>query len=636
MIRATRSSLGKRSSSAIVSSPPPSPAPLKRAKTSASVVILPDGSYANKENIPPAPEPVERDALTRSPRLRVARQSSLRRESSSDVRMDNITTPPHTPTHSDSTSGDADRSDGLPRIPAPVFTPLKTPSRAMGALSLATPPSTPPPSLHSRARALLRSTSDADVVGRETERQIILDFLGPFLDPTAGPRSLATSLYASGKPGTGKTALVSSILASIPPDVGKSAYINCMGLKDLSLLWERVLMALGGSGSSKSRASSSSLQRLECALEREGTKCVLVLDELDAFGPAGLSAIFALPHRHVSTLRVIAISNDLIQSTSFTHRPSLALSFPAYSAADMQAIIRGRLSKLSAGDDSDASTQLIHPPALTLLVKKAAMHTGDIRYALEVLRRAIDLAAQEKAAKADCNGQVAMKHILDAFKSASTSRANPVATTSGRSPLDGCIGVLGLHARLALISVLLSHRRSSHNLSLEDISLSSVISDPFATPKSKSKLRRSVSQSSDSPTSPSRVYSLYTQIVSTPSSKFDPVSRSEFSDLLGVLETSSLISLPVTALASPSKSGRRSSRSSFCAPTIGAGPGDISLSVAEDEVLRAVLTKCGEGNVLEQEIGSIWERELKRIQQSLKRRGELKEEEKLAPEDYLS
>ncbi len=360
-----------------------------------------------------------------------------------------------------------------------------------------------------------------------------------------------------------------------------------------------------------------------------------MLDELDAFGPSGLSTIFALPTRYVSMLRVIAISNDLAQSTSFTHRPSLTLAFAAYSAADMQSIIRGRLSGLAAKDDSDALALLIHPPALTLLVKKAAVHTGDIRYALEVLRRALDLASEDEATKADCGGQVGMKHVLDALKKSShASRASATGTASGRSPLDGCINSLGLQARLTLIAVLLSLRRTSHNLSLEDISLSSVAANPFVTPKSKSKSPRSAAQlSSDSLASPSRVYSMYTQMLSTSSSKFDPVSRSEFSDLLGVLETSSLISLPVTELTSPSKRGRRAS--GFAGLVGGAGQGDISLCVVEDEVLRAILANSGEGNVLEQEVGAIWEREMKRIEQSLRKRGQLWEEEKLVPEGYL-
>ena len=360
---------------------------------------------------------------------------------------------------------------------------------------------------------------------------------------------------------------------------------------------------------------------------------LLVLDELDTFGPTGLSAIFALPTRHVSTLRIVAISNDLTQNTSFTHRPSLTLAFTPYSAADMQSIIRGRLSGLVGEDDSDALVQLVHPPALTLLAKRAAAHTGDIRYALEVLRRALELAGEEKVTKADCSGQVGMKHVLDALKKSGPASRAAVGTASGCSPLDECISSLGLQARLTLISVLLSLRRASNSLSLEDISLSSVVANPFTTPKSKSKARRSVSQlSSDSLASPSRVYSMYTQMLST-SSKFDPVSRSEFSDLLGVLETSSLISLPITELTSPSKSGRRAS--SFAGLVGGAGQGEISLCAVEDEVLRAILANNGGGNVLEQEIGAIWEKEVKRIEQSLKRRGQLREEGKLAPESYL-
>ncbi len=182
-------------------------------------------------------------------------------------------TPPCTPTRSGLPSGDEDEGTAVPQVPAPFITPLKVPAREVGSLSLATPPSTPPASLHSRARALLRSTSDADVIGRETERRFIMDFLTSFIDNSADSgRSRATSLYVSGKPGTGKTALVSSIMTSISHDAVQPIYVNCMGLKDLSILWERVLTALGESGPSKSKSSSSSLQRLERVLERGDMK----------------------------------------------------------------------------------------------------------------------------------------------------------------------------------------------------------------------------------------------------------------------------------------------------------------------------------------------------------------------------
>lgn len=84
MVKASRSSLGKRPSSVLGSSPPSSPTPLhKRVKTGASVVILADGSYANKENIPPVAESASRDAPARSLHARTARQSNFGRRDSS-------------------------------------------------------------------------------------------------------------------------------------------------------------------------------------------------------------------------------------------------------------------------------------------------------------------------------------------------------------------------------------------------------------------------------------------------------------------------------------------------------------------------------------------------------------------------
>lgn len=170
----------------------------------------------------------------------------------------------------------ADEEDRTP-LPAPQFTAaLKTPARELGALSLATPPATPPLALQARARALLRSTTDSfSVIGRETEAKVVRDFLAPFLsdETTDADSTVPTSLYISGSPGTGKTALVTSVINATRADELRTAYINCMGLKDINVLWGRVLSSLGEAGTSnRSRASASSLHRFERKLAESDFK----------------------------------------------------------------------------------------------------------------------------------------------------------------------------------------------------------------------------------------------------------------------------------------------------------------------------------------------------------------------------
>lgn len=188
--------------------------------------------------------------------------------------FDATSTPPATPVHDD-TSEDIVLDDPLP---APQFSPAKTPSRKLSKLSFATPPNTPRASLQSRARALLRSTTDSfNVIGRASERKFVSDFLQSFIDHKPSPsKSANTSLYISGSPGTGKTALVLSVLSTTQDDAVRTAYINCMGLKEINVLWGRVLPALGEpSTSNKGKAAASALHRFEQKLGEEDFKwCV--------------------------------------------------------------------------------------------------------------------------------------------------------------------------------------------------------------------------------------------------------------------------------------------------------------------------------------------------------------------------
>jgi cell division control protein 6 len=197
-----------------------------------------------------------------------------------EASVDTLFTPPHTPSVEHDASRFDDMSIDLP-IAAPDFTCSQdTPARAMAILSLVTPPITPSRTLHTLARTLLRSTTDSfAVVGRETERTFLSKFLQSFLDHTTTDaeecsEDLATSLYISGSPGTGKTALVKSVMTDLVDtrDDIRTAYINCMGLKDIEVLWGRILQAIGGAttSSKRTKAVSSSFTRLERRLSEDG------------------------------------------------------------------------------------------------------------------------------------------------------------------------------------------------------------------------------------------------------------------------------------------------------------------------------------------------------------------------------
>lgn len=306
-----------------------------------------------------------------------------------------------------------------------------------------------------------------------------------------------------------------------------------------------------------------------------------------------MQPIFALPASFPTSLRIIGISNDLALSTSTPSNnpkptPSLAtLNFAPYTAPEIQAILSTRLAE---------SSKLIMTPALSLLAKKVSSQTGDIRFAMEVLRRALEHAEKDK--KGQGNGVVGMKHVLDALRAKETS-----ASAAGNGMVAVVRG-LGLHARLVLVAILVASRRVKRALPLLSTHSASVLV-----------------KSSAATMSPSALHTLYTHLLThsaTEGGMFTPVSRNEFTDILGLLETMGLVSLtasPSALLFSPSKRGRRP-----------ASEGSVALAdgAREDDVVKGLTTvdASGAAGIKEEEVRRIWERESARVEKEAKARKE--------------
>ncbi|KAG9109215.1 AAA ATPase [Ceratobasidium sp. 392] len=520
-----------------------------------------------------------------------------------------------------------------------------------------TPPATPPTtlSLHARARALLRP-GPGEVIGREKERAVLTDFLSSFATGVANQScdiNQHSAAYISGAPGTGKTALVSEILRGVANGGLRGIYVNCTGLKEENSVWARVLEE-GGFGASKGKATSGSeKKRFEAVLKTNDVKCVVVLDELDFIlqTPSALSSIFSVADSAPLALRIIGISNTLTlgasgcQPTKATPTDFLTLDMPAYTADDIVKIVQGRLAPLTSLSKPDAlaptstlptgSPLVIAPTALMFLAKKIAAQTGDLRAALDAVRRTIELAEREVNPFAPSTtsksagpligptnnaGVATMKHVLDALR--------------GRDGLAGgqAIGSargLGMQARLVLVSILVARRRAAAGLVLLPVkSANNLTRTPSkAIPRTPSKAARATLQGS--PTKRSRVgdsemyeasalHAAYSAIL-TSDGAFAPVSRSEFQDLLGVLETGGLITIiGTTAGTTPSRGtpSRRKNAVTGGEPLVGLAEG-----VREEDVLRG-LGSAGAGGtagVKEEEAMALWERELKRSRRDVER-----------------
>ncbi|KAF8608765.1 P-loop containing nucleoside triphosphate hydrolase protein [Ceratobasidium sp. AG-I] len=561
------------------------------------------------------------------------------------------------------------------RMPSPIRTPSKAFLKSRGSptkksaqatprlpslvskLQL-TPPATPPTttlSLHARARALLRP-GPSEVIGREKERAILTDFLSSFVAGGSVGQSdgqaLHCAAYISGAPGTGKTALVSEVLRTITVDGLRGVYVNCTGLKEENSVWARVLEE-GNFGAPKGKASAGSeKKRFETALKTKGVKCIVVLDELDFIlqSPSALSSIFAVATAAPSALRIIGISNTLTlgasgsQPTKLNTNDFLTLDVPAYTAEDIVKIVQGRLAPLEAlGNPTPSASApttssltgaslVIAPTALTFLSKKVAAQTGDLRAAFDAVRRTIELVEREVnpfappamplhtlgggPSKPMNNAGVAtMKHVLDSLR--------------GRDGLAGgqAVGTargLGMQARLVLVSILVARRRAAAGLVLLPVkSVNSLTRTPSkAAPRTPSKTGRGAQPGSPSKRGragdaemyeASALHAAYSAIL-TSDGAFAPVSRSEFQDLLGVLETGGLITVVgATGNATPS---RRKAAGLGGEPLVGLAEG-----VREEDVLRG-LGSAGAGGtagVKEEEAMALWERELKRSLRDVER-----------------
>ncbi|KAL4080073.1 hypothetical protein V8B97DRAFT_689336 [Scleroderma yunnanense] len=591
----------------------------KRARVSLS---LQDGD-SNKENVPPFPiEPLGASATSPS--------TSLRRASTEII----------TPSHIQTTVARYASTSNMQTRPT-------TPATSMSALALSTPPPTPHATLlpiHARARALLRATCNGNstIAGRTVERETIKTFVTSSWED----QSANSSLFVSGTPGTGKTAIVNAILAELGENSSVDVIsVNCMAYQNVDALWGHLCDVFAASESIKTsprKGKAKVKPLLDDLLVSRKRKCLLVLDELDHIANSckSFSSIFLLSRKYAAILRIIGIANTHTLTASITLLGDDAagistLHFGGYSSAELVDVLNARLSPLYVCDDiqeaKKRTNKFLPTPTLTLLAKKVASQTGDVRMLFGVLRGAIDMAISSSCPNAEENPlatpvpSVTPNHILSALKaylpSNDTVRSNVAVSASLNSEIAIKVRGLGLQARLTLLSILLAMKRMEAFLPL-----SYSISFP---PKTPVKRTSSMPNSNKPPgLDLAQLHTYYSTVLErAEQGVFTPVSRSEFVDLIGVLETSGLVasSTSYSTAASPSKSGRRGfgRAASFGAMTKGAAAGQdirIADAVRIEEILRGlgISESLETTDPREEEVRAIWVRENMRITKDAK------------------
>ncbi|KAJ3375659.1 AAA ATPase [Allomyces arbusculus] len=365
-------------------------------------------------------------------------------------------------TESSSTSSDPSSPPYSAAPSAPSSAPL-SPSEPTAPASTAPAPA-PISVLPSRPASTTPVV--ALIVGRDAQRDQITAFLTRRCnDPTASDGPVA--LYIAGSPGTGKTALTSEILASSAFRDRWQINVNCMVLPTPANIYVAIAAALGerlamGRESKRAPPVGKALDRLRELVDRLQEPCILLLDELDGLitGQAHthqtvLYTLFELTHK-CPLLILVGIANsidltDRLLPLLATHTGGQAaarslmpkiVTFPAYSATDLVAIVRARF----AGQ--------MQEPALAFLARKIAAASSDVRKAITIARTAVRLAVAEAKGVTETAVVAKIPHVVRAFQVASSAGGGMGA--GGGSAAVVKVRGLNFTAKLALVAAIVA------------------------------------------------------------------------------------------------------------------------------------------------------------------------------------
>ena len=505
---------------------------------------------------------------------------------------------------------------------------------SVGKLSRRLTPQTPlTPStcqtIYHQARQLFsRSADPGQLIGRDEERAQ----LKGFLDRCATARP-SGCLYVSGPPGTGKSAMVNEVTQeAVTSSSGtiRKAYINCMSIKSSKDLYLTLLDQLGGEDLDLSENDLvAALQNLIMPKKKSTDVFLVVLDEIDhilTLDPESLYRVFEWSLQKTSRLALVGIANALDLTDRFLPRlksrnlkPEL-LPFLPYTAQQIKGIIITRLkSLLPPTSPTPDYLPFFHPAAIELCSRKVSTQTGDLRRAFEICRRAIDLVESETRLKHE---NEVKETLLQMSPSKKTVLGENINLSSGppRTPGSHTLSASLVKSLQSLTvenapRVSIAHLNKvtaaafSHGtnqrlktLNLQQkaalCSLMAIENRNRATAAEKAAL--STTPSSKSQVAAPTVKSLFDiySVLCTRDSVLHPLSSSEFREVIGSLETLSLITAvdgKTGSFAVLQTPGRRKRKDIFANVH---GLGDekrVACCVGEKEMEQALDSGAGAG-----------------------------------------
>ncbi|XP_055983885.1 cell division control protein 6 homolog [Sorex fumeus] len=248
---------------------------------------------------------------------------------------------------------------------------------------------------YQQAKLVLNTAVPDRLPAREKEMDVIRNFLREHI---CGRK--AGSLYLSGAPGTGKTACLNRILQDLKEQLKgfKAVLLNCMSLRSAHAVFPAIAQEICPEGAAPPTGKDM-LKKLESSMTaQKGPMIVLVLDEMDQLDSKGqdvLYTIFEWPWLSNSRLVLIGIANTLDLTDRILPRlqarekckPQL-LNFPPYTKNQIATILQDRLTQASRD-------QVLDDAAIQFCARKVSAVSGDVRKALDVCRRAIEIVESD-------------------------------------------------------------------------------------------------------------------------------------------------------------------------------------------------------------------------------------------------
>ncbi|CRL02301.1 CLUMA_CG015252, isoform A [Clunio marinus] len=248
---------------------------------------------------------------------------------------------------------------------------------------------------------------------REKEFREIYSFLeGNLLDKIGG------CIYISGVPGTGKTATTTEVMKALKEQVEEGNLpdfefvdINGMRITEPRKAYVEIYRQMTGKTVPWEQAYNLLNKRFSTPSPRLPST-ILVVDELDILCNRRQDVVYNIlnwPNLNAARLIVVTIANTMdlperVLMGRVSSRLGLTrLTFQPYSHKQLQEIVASRLN----GSDT------FNSDAIQLVARKVAALSGDARRALDICRRASEIAESEASDKK--SALVSMSHVQQAL-----------------------------------------------------------------------------------------------------------------------------------------------------------------------------------------------------------------------------